>query len=191
MNKRDSIIYIFLLFICCLSCNKGLKIEKEVRTLQSCPINLPLDSLEYISNGYTILNSNDHLKFIVYSDTTACSSCEIKQMYKWDGFIKEVKAFNKNIEIYFIFSPQRKNIDIFYFLMTTNPPASPIFVDTTNIFLRSNLHIPKNPALHTFLLDEKNNVILVGNPLKNKHIEEMFWRIVKEKSGNPKDAVEQ
>lgn len=124
-----------------------------------------------------------------YEDTTACSSCEIKQTYKWDDFIEEVKAFNKNIGIYFIFSPQRKNIDIFYFLITTNPPASPIFVDTTNIFLRSNPHIPKNPALHTFLLDENNKVILVGNPLENKHIEEMFWRTVKEKSGEPKDSV--
>lgn len=187
MNKTSGILYIFLPFICYFSCNNGLK--KDVRTLQSCPINLPLDSLEYISNGYTMINSNDHLKFIVYSDTTICSSCEIKQMYKWNNFLKEVETFNRKIKVYFIFSPQRKNIDIFYFLITTNPPASPIFVDTTNVFLRSNPHIPKNPALHTFLLDENNKVILVGNPLENKHIEEMFWRIVKEKLGEPKDSV--
>ena len=110
-------------------------------------------------------------------------------MYKWNNFLKEVETFNRKIKVYFIFSPQRKNIDIFYFLITTNPPASPIFVDTTNVFLRSNPHIPKNPALHTFLLDENNKVILVGNPLENKHIEEMFWRIVKEKLGEPKDSV--
>lgn len=36
---------------------------------------------------------------------------------------------------------------------------------------------------HTFLLDEDNNVLLVGNPLENKKIEEMFWQIVEEKLG--------
>ena len=48
-----------------------------------------------------------------------------------------------------------------------------------------NPHLPKNKALHTFLLDENNNVILVGDPLHNKKIEEMFYKIVKEKLGKP------
>ena len=36
---------------------------------------------------------------------------------------------------------------------------------------------------HTFLLDENNNVLLVGNPLDNEKIEEMFWQIVEKKLG--------
>ena len=37
--------------------------------------------------------------------------------------------------------------------------------------------------LHTFLLDENNEVFVVGNPLENEKIERMFWRTVKEKLG--------
>lgn len=48
-----------------------------------------------------------------------------------------------------------------------------------------NPHLPKNKALHTFLLDENNNVILVGNPLHNKKIEKIFYKIVEEKLGKP------
>ncbi len=36
---------------------------------------------------------------------------------------------------------------------------------------------------HTFLLDENNNVLLVGNSLENEKIEEMFWQILEEKLG--------
>ena len=32
-------------------------------------------------------------------------------------------------------------------------------------------------------LDENNNVLLVGNPLENEKIEEMFWQILEEKLG--------
>ena len=34
-------------------------------------------------------------------------------------------------------------------------------------------------------IDKNNNVILVGNPMQNKRIEEMFYKIVEEKLGKP------
>ena len=37
--------------------------------------------------------------------------------------------------------------------------------------------------MHTFLLDENNNVLLVGNPLENEKIKKLFWQIVEEKLG--------
>ena len=37
--------------------------------------------------------------------------------------------------------------------------------------------------MHTFLLDRDDNVLLVGNPIWNEKIEEMFWQIVEERLG--------
>lgn len=59
----------------------------------------------------------------------------------------------------------------------------PILLDSLGEFERLNPHLPQNKALHTFLLDENNNVLLVGNPLHNKKIEEMFYKVVEEKLG--------
>ena len=64
----------------------------------------------------------------------------------------------------------------------------PILLDTLREFEKLNPHLPKNRALHTFLLDENNNVILVGNPLHNKKIEEMFYKIVEEKLGTSQQS---
>ena len=59
----------------------------------------------------------------------------------------------------------------------------PIYMDTTGVFRRTNPQLPSNPMLHTFLLDENNEVLAVGNPLENEKIDRMFWRTVKEKLG--------
>ena len=66
---------------------------------------------------------------------------------------------------------------------------SHVYVDTVNAFLNDNRNIPKSSLLQTFLLDEQNNVLLVGAPTSNPRIKKLFWRIVKEKLGEPKDSV--
>ena len=65
----------------------------------------------------------------------------------------------------------------------------PILLDTLGEFEKLNPHLPKNHLLHTFLLDENNRVVLVGNPLRNKKIEEMFYKIVEEKLGKPQQPT--
>ena len=62
-------------------------------------------------------------------------------------------------------------------------------LDTLKEFERLNPHLPKNRALHTFLLDENNRVILVGNPSRNEKIKEMFYKIVEEKLGKPGEVA--
>ena len=64
----------------------------------------------------------------------------------------------------------------------------PILLDTLGEFEKLNPHLPKNRALHTFLLDENNNVILVGNPSQNRKIKEMFYKTVEEKLGKPQQS---
>jgi len=61
----------------------------------------------------------------------------------------------------------------------------PVLIDTLGEFEKLNVHLPKDRAFHTFLLDENNNVILVGDPLYNKMIRKMFYKIVEEKLGKP------
>ena len=45
-----------------------------------------------------------------------------------------------------------------------------------------NITIPSE-SMHTFLLDEDNNVILVGSPIGNEKIGDMLQDVVKKKLG--------
>lgn len=56
-----------------------------------------------------------------------------------------------------------------------------VLIDINNSFRKSNPHIPKDAMYYTFLLDEDNKVVLVGNPLRNNSIKEIFLRTVNKK----------
>jgi hypothetical protein len=58
-----------------------------------------------------------------------------------------------------------------------------IFIDSTNIFSIKNPNIPLETKYHTFLLDPNNNVVLVGNPITNEKIREIFLAIIEKKLG--------
>ena len=120
---------------------------------------------------------------VVYVDSVVCSSCRLKEMYKWDDFLSKLESVSSQIKVFFIFATSYDNIRKLKISAKTLPNSFPIYMDTTNIFLRMNPHIPHNPMFHTFLLDENNNVLLVGNPLENEKIKKLFWQIVEEKLG--------
>jgi hypothetical protein len=49
-----------------------------------------------------------------------------------------------------------------------------VFYDLDGSFERLNPHLPPDEQLHTFLLNEKNKVILVGNPSYNKKLKDLY-----------------
>ena len=93
------------------------------------------------------------------------------------------------LKFYYILSPQRQHIEKVRSALNVIDFEYPMIIDTLREFEKLNPHLPKNRTLHTFLLDENNNVILVGNPLHNKKIEEMFYKIVEEKLGKPNNST--
>ena len=57
--------------------------------------------------------------------------------------------------------------------------STQVYLDSVNIFEHQNQHIPSDVLFHTFLLDENMNVVLVGDPIRNKEINKIFWDILK------------
>lgn len=167
----------------CLSCENKYDFKDEILQMKSRSINLFLDSMDCRNAAKEMIVKQPALKLVVYSDTLICSSCRLREMQKWNPFLKRVERYQGDISAYFIFRPLAKDMNVFNFTMKALPPLCPVFVDTANVFSRNNSHISSNPKMHTFLLDENNNVILVGSPLENKKIEKLFWQIVEEKLG--------
>lgn len=162
------------------SCNTDneQKLLKEINLIQSKPINC--NQYKWSHDNTTI----EKLKYIVYSDSVNCISCSIHQMDLWNALLEYSKSYNGQLHFYFIFRPAKKDIKSVESILNKNVKFNyPILLDTLGEFEKLNPHLPKNHLLHTFLLDENNRVVLVGNPLRNKKIEEMFYKIVEEKLG--------
>lgn len=160
--------------------------QEDVTRLMSAPVSFNTDSLELLCTGlHNHMNDSfaPILKLVVYHDSTVCTSCVFQKLHKWDDFIEKAKAHKGNLELYFIFSPPSNEQHLLKVMVKNYKPKMPIYMDTAGVFRRTTPQLPSNPMLHTFLLDENNEVLVVGNPLENEKIDRMFWRTVKEKLG--------
>ena len=174
-----------LLLVFLFGCDNA-KIEKEILQLQSkiisfpCNMNITIHGRDTLIPGYV----EKGLKLVIYTDSIDCSSCIISKMYLWNSIMKNTESYKNKLKFYYIISPQEQHIKKIRLALSGADFNYPVLLDTLREFEKLNPHLPKNRALHTFLLDENNNVILVGSPLYNKKIEEMFYKIVEEKLGN-------
>lgn len=169
--------YILIVVLILLSCDDTKNIAIDLSQLQSKPITLP-ETCEVIADGRDTSITNiliSNLKLVVYVDSVGCSLCSISKMYLWEGFIEYAKPFSNQLKYYFIYSPAKKDINDIKMALRNNMFDYPVLIDEKGDFERLNPHLPKNKQLHTFLLDENNNVILVGNPLNNKEVEKLFY----------------
>ncbi len=176
MNKLTILITPLLL----LSCSK---VSRDYDKLLSKAIILPKQSHITFLGRDTLISKyyDSHYKLVVYADSTECSSCAINKMFLWNPTIDFTKKYNNDIRLHFIF--YTSNVEITRLALRANSFDYPVMLDEIGEFERLNPHLPKNKAMHTFLLDENNNVVLVGNPLHNPKIEKMFKDIVEEKLG--------
>ena len=145
---------------------------------------LPLKSMAKIDHSEYIMDDvkeqpRAHYKFVLFSDSTECSSCQLRTIYQWRDYYYLEEAGKASF--CFILAPKASQNDNQILLSQIPDIGHIIYLDTCNAFLRANPHIPSNPLFHSFLLDENDSVILVGNPIRNKKIEELFFKILEEK----------
>lgn len=172
-------ITLILLFLTLLSCGGNRDIKKELTLFSSRPVVIPTD-LEVLYNGKDTIAQDawksSEMKLVIYTDSVSCGSCYVKKMYLWQPFIEYSKAFESKLSFCFIFTPPPKGYNSLQAALLNSHIDYPVLIDRKGDFERLNTHLPKNKDLHTFLLDQDNNVILVGNPLFNKNIEQLFYK---------------
>lgn len=137
-------------------------------------IKLPKDIIftNYLSDTVNYSISDNSYKVVTYIDSTGCASCKL-QLLKWKDFIAYTdSASDKRVQFLFIFQPQDENKLLY--VLKRDEFNLPICIDTNNKFIFSN-HLPKGDDFHTFLLDNNNRVIAIGNPIQNPLIKDIYF----------------
>ena len=181
------LIFIFLTILLLLfACNTDKQeITESLIQLQSAPITVNTDKMVAYFDGDIIKTQPpryDAMKLVFYIDSALCNSCNMKRLYEWQPIVDHAKGCNDNIDFFFIFSPSQKDIRSTKMTIKNSILENAIHLDTLGLFRQANPHIPDNPNLHTFLLDKDNKVVLVGNPLTNSKINEMFFKLIHDNS---------
>lgn len=133
---------------------------------------------------YNEIQSQYLFKVVSYVDSTGCTSCKL-QLPRWKAFIAEMDSASRGRSVVSFILHSNNVSDIIYTLKYNNYKY-PVCIDEKKSFYNVN-NLPLNEAFQTFLLDENNRVIAIGNPIHNPKIKDLFLKIIGEEKVEQKD----
>ena len=175
-------IFISMLFvILCFSCKETDKdlIIKLVNEWEGKEILIPSQTL-FISYGDSLIpkdRSHKDYTVITYVDSIGCISCKL-QLNKWKEFMYELDSIAKNnISYLFIFHPKKRDNKELIDLLKRTHFIYPVCIDESDSINKLN-HFPSDIMFQTFLVNNDNKVIAIGNPIHNPKIKELYKNII-------------
>lgn len=177
MPNRIHIAIFCLAFILLIfdGCKRGNTVESSIRKMTTRAISVDTCRMFRLTrhdiNSYQS-PSKYPFRLITYIDTTECGPCTMESMYKWNEYLNYER--DGIIRIIFIFQTNKTILPSLIDSYHVSGLQHEIYLDTASIFERKNPKIPKEYRYHTILTNDKNQVILVGNPTSNKRIKNLL-----------------
>lgn len=112
-------------------------------------------------------------KVLIYVDSIGCTSCKL-QLHKWKELIAHVDS-TTNGQVPFLFIFQSKDDKELRYILKRDNFTLPICIDRSNKFNKQN-HFPSDITFQTFLLDRNNKVSIIGNPIHNLQIKDLYLK---------------
>lgn len=168
------LIFIYII-LSCTSC-QNQNIKQKVHQWINKEIILP-EKLSYNTHVDSIWNNLLHheYKILTIIDTNTCTECHLR-LYEWKKLIQEIDSITNNTT--FLLVVHSKDYTLLDIIKEKNKFTYPIFYDYENKVAQIN-KFPKDPRFQTFLLDKNNHVILVGNPVGNRALWNLYKQIIK------------
>ena len=172
-------LYIWIVAFSLFSCQNQSKqeIAKVLKSLRDFEVVIPSD---LVMKSYCGEHADSSLlakpyKMIVYLDAQGCEGCKILTLSSVYQFILDIKPFDK-FGVIIILNPSQ--VDAADHLLEEMRFHHTVFYDAGGSFERLNPYLPKDEVFHTFLIDENNKVLLVGNPVRNAKLKKLYIDIL-------------
>ena len=167
---RVLLLIIIFVFSNCKEDKKLAEANRIVKEWVGKTIQFPVIESFCLSNKNTfpeLSGKSKNYKILLYADFTDCTNCQLI-LKTWQMYMKE---FGEKMDFLFYFFPQDKkellsilkNIQFNY----------PIYIDEQDELNKLN-KLPTNQSFQCFLLDKDNKVVLLGNPINNYKIWELY-----------------
>ena len=171
------LLYISLLLSLLTACkeNNKEKFALLVQEWQGKEIVFPQDMAftRFVTEPVDYRIPDAEYKVLVYVDSVGCTSCKL-QLPKWQELIAHVdSATNGNVPFIFIFQ-SKDDRELRYILKCDNFDR-PVCIDRNNRFNSSN-RFPQDITFQTFLLDKDNKVKVIGNPVHNLAVRDLYLK---------------
>ena len=116
-------------------------------------------------------------KIVYYVDSVGCLSCKLN-LRKWKSFMQEVDSLSEDkVSFFFYFHPKKNDQAALNNELKGNNFEIPVCIDKGDLFCRQN-QLPETESFHAFLLDEQNKVSVIGNPILNPSVRELYFQVL-------------
>ena len=167
-------IGIIILFLSCQESRKE-HINRLVKEWKKKEIVFPKNPIFTILGNDTVdfKIKKSNYKVVVYVDSTGCVSCKLR-LKEWKEFIAYVDSVSGGQVPFLFFFQSKDNKELRYILKRDNFRL-PVCVDSQNEFGKLN-RFPSELMFQTFLLDKDNRVKVIGNPIHNLSVKELYLK---------------
>jgi hypothetical protein len=176
---REKIISFIVFFVFCLTACKDKKVtEADIFMKEWIGKTIEFPDIEPIIPYTRTKNIVKHnvigdkeYKILLYIDSTGCTSCKL-QIHLWNAFIEK---YGNKTDFLFYFYPKDK--DVLLSLLKTEQLNYRVYIDSTNEINKLN-HFNDNPMFQCFLLDKNNKILIIGTPINNPQIWDLYKQII-------------
>ena len=163
-----------VLFCACRE-TKEEYVEHLTKKWQGKEVKFPENPIftRFINDTVDYQTSATRYKIVIYVDSMGCMSCKL-QLPRWKEFMAQVDSVcNKHIPFLFFFQIENKK-ELSY-NMERDKFTLPVCIDTEDRFNKLN-NFPSEMMFQTFLLDKDNKVIVIGNPIHNLAVRDLYLK---------------
>ena len=184
MNKQLSKLIILpacLLMLGLLSCNsRKEKINKQLNELYASVIDIPASDMDTLVIDSAYLSSKAKYQFLAYVDSSQCTPCYAGHHQEWETVLARAWKLEPSITLTIIVESDSITEEVKNRFFAADFNRS-IFIDRKGMFRKKNPSFPESNIMHVMLLDKDNHVVLVGDPVRNKEIEQLLHHMLEEK----------
>lgn len=180
MMKKEFLFILYLSLAVSCHDSKVDKLSNLVKEWTGKEIQFPVNSVFTVQCSDTVDFDFSHSKYkiVMYADSVGCINCKL-QISKWMEFIKEVDSLKQQridaVFLFYFFPKDKKKLREH---MQNERFIHPICLDEQDDFNKLN-HFPSQMAFQTFLLNSKNEVIAIGNPIHNLKVKELYLKLLR------------
>ena len=174
---KQRLLYILSLLFLLAACqeNKKEQFVRLVQKWQGKEIIFPQDMefTRFVTEPVEYRIPDAEYKVLIYVDSTGCTSCKL-QLPKWKELIAHVDSAT-NSDIPFIFVFQSKNDRELRYILKRDNFDRPVCIDRDSRLDKLN-QFPQDITFQTFLLDQDNKVKVIGNPVHNLAVRDLYLK---------------
>lgn len=173
-----AIFFLLLTLSCCNLKEQGE--EKIIKSFLGHELQIPTNQDSIYWEGKEIPLSSLNTPYIIVNhiDSSGCISCKIRTL-DWKLFKEKMDSlFPQQVSIlFFIQSIKTKELEWDF---KGNAFNSPIYYDPYGLLQKKN-NLPVEERYHTFLINAQKKILLIGNPINNSSLMELYIKTLTER----------